>query len=115
MASSPKSTLIKIGRFAYFLPYIIMPLIVMALYQEEFSEAALLSFFLPFAIESSVIILYPLSWVTSVVCFILCAVESKRTGKGKVANIIFAIITGVLLIFYVALILLFLFNLSFAS
>ena len=107
------STAVKIGRFAYLLPYIIMPLVVMIAYQEGLSGAFIYSYFLPFGIESPAIILYPLSWIVSLVCFILCAIASKKTKKGKGANIICAVITGIWIIIHIILIVDFISNLTF--
>ena len=104
------SKVVKIGRFAYLLPYIIMPVIVMIAYQEGLSEAFIFSYFLPFGIESPAIILYPVSWIASLVCFILCAIASRKTKNGKGTNIICTVITGIWIVIHIALIVVFLSN-----
>ena len=108
------SKVVKIGRFAYLLPYIIMPFIVMIAYQEGLSEAFIYSYFLPFGIESPAIILYPVSWIASLVCFILCAIASRKVNKGKGTNIICAVITGIWIVIHIALIVVFLSNFTIA-
>ncbi len=87
----------KLGRFAFLLPYIVLPLFVMLFWHEELTEAVMIPYFLPFAIESPVIILYPVCWIVSIVSFILCAKECKRNNdqKGRKVNrliLLFAVI-----------------------
>ena len=95
------SKVVKIGRFAYLLPYIIMPFIVMIAYKESIIEGFIFSYFMPFGIESPAIILYPISWISSLVCFILCAIASKKVQKGKGSNIICAVITGIWIVIHI--------------
>lgn len=104
------SKVVKIGRFAYLLPYIIMPVIVMTAYKESILEGFVYSYFMPFGIESPAIILYPASWIASLVCFILCAIASRKTKNGKGTNIICAVITGIWIVIHIALIVVFLSN-----
>ena len=96
-----KSKIFEIGRFAYLLPYIIMPFIVMTAYKETILSGFVYSYFMPFGIESPAIILYPVSWIASLVCFILCAIVSRKTNKGKGANIICAAVTGIWIVIHI--------------
>ena len=60
-----RNVLMKVGRFAYLLPYLILPFVCMIAFHEDLPEAFLLTFFLPFGIESFAIILFPVSWLVS--------------------------------------------------
>ena len=87
----------KAGRLAFLLPYLIIPIFAMLFEREDLQNAVLISYFLPFAIESPIIILFPLSWIVSAICFILCAKECKQNDdkKGRKVNrliLLFAII-----------------------
>ena len=84
----------KIGRLAFLLPYIVMPFIVMLIYHEEYKTGMLFAYFMPMGIESPVIILYPVCWIISVVCFILCAKEAQKNSdkKGRTVNRILLIL-----------------------
>ena len=87
----------KAGRLAFLLPYLIIPIFAMLFEREDLQNAVLISYYLPFGIESPIIILFPLSWIVSAICFILCAKENKRNNdkKGKLANrliLLFAVI-----------------------
>lgn len=98
------SKVVKIGRFAYLLPYIIMPFIVMTAYKESILEGFIYSYFMPFGVESPAIILFPISWIASLVCFILCAIASRKTKTGKGTNIICAVITGIWTVIHIVMI-----------
>ena len=78
----------KAGRLAFLLPYLIIPIFAMLFEREDLQNAVLISYYLPFGIESPIIILFPLSWIVSAICFILCAKENKRNNdkKGKTVN-----------------------------
>ncbi len=78
----------KAGRLAFLLPYLIIPIFAMLFEREDLQNAVLISYYLPFGIESPIIILFPLSWIVSAICFILCAKENKRNNdkKGKLVN-----------------------------
>ena len=78
----------KPGRVAFLLPYLIIPIFAMLFEREDLQNAVLISYYLPFGIESPIIILFPLSWIVSAICFILCAKENKRNNdkKGKLVN-----------------------------
>lgn len=78
----------KAGRLAFLLPYLIIPIFAMLFEREDLQNAVLISYYLPFGIESPIIILFPLSWIVSAICFILCAKENKRNNdkKGKIVN-----------------------------
>lgn len=95
--------LIRLGRFAYILPYLMMPLILMLGYAEGFSDAVVISFCLPFGIESPFVLLYPIGWIISIVCFILCAVENKRNHDRK-AQIINSLLIGIAILIAVILV-----------
>ncbi len=87
----------KAGRLAFLLPYLIIPIFAMLFEREDLQNAVLISYYLPFGIESPIIILFPLSWIVSAICFILCAKENKRNNdkKGKLVNrliLLFAVI-----------------------
>lgn len=87
----------KAGRLAFLLPYLIIPIFAMLFEGEDLQNAVLISYYLPFGIESPIIILFPLSWIVSAICFILCAKENKRNNdkKGKLVNrliLLFAVI-----------------------
>lgn len=77
----------KPGRFAFLLPYIVLPLFVMLFWHEELTEAVMFPYFLPFAIESPVIILYPVCWIITIVSFILCAKEAKQNNDKKARTV----------------------------
>lgn len=68
---------LKIGQFAFLLPYFIMPLIIMA-DGEPFINAIVFSLFLFFGIEHPVVLIYPICWIISVYCFIRCVKDSKK-------------------------------------
>lgn len=78
----------KLGRFAFLLPYIVMPFLVMQLYHEDLDAGMLFAYFMPMGIESPVIILYPVCWIITIVSFILCAKECKQNDdkKGRKIN-----------------------------
>jgi len=87
----------KIGRFAYLLPYAVMPAVAMICYDEPLADSILLTFAFPYAIESYVILIYPVCWLFSLISFILCfiaAIKSKEK-KSIILNIVFAGITVV--------------------
>ena len=94
----------KLGRFAFIWPYIIVPIVIMTQWDEDFKEAFLYAFFLPFGIESPIIIIYPICWMITIVSLIICHKDSKKTGdkKEKRANII---ITAVIILIVVLIIL----------
>ena len=77
----------KIGRLAFLLPYIIVPFILMLTWHEDFLSSLIFSYCLTMGIEFP-IILYPICWIVSIVCFVLCAKENKRNNdkKGKLVN-----------------------------
>ncbi|MBO4459540.1 MAG: hypothetical protein J5715_00365 [Clostridiales bacterium] len=105
----------KIGRFSYLLPYLVLPFVAMIFYEEELQEALLLSFFLPFAIESPVLVLFPLCWSFTVLSFVMCFIYAHKSGKRKdmVLNIVFLVILFVFATIHIAFIFLFLTNLRF--
>ena len=78
----------KPGRLAYLLPYLVLPVYAMLFEHEDLQNAVLITYFLPFGIESFVILLFPVCWIVSIVCFILCAKANKRNNdkKGKIVN-----------------------------
>ena len=108
-----RNILMKVGRFAYLLPYLILPFVCMIAFNEDLPEAFLLTFFLPFGIESFAIILFPVSWLVSLACFILCGKQSRKnkSRKEKIQNIVCAIITGVWATLHIGIIIIFLLNL----
>ncbi|MBP0974936.1 MAG: hypothetical protein J6P20_02600, partial [Oscillospiraceae bacterium] len=59
----------KAGRLAFLLPYLIIPIFAMLFEREDLQNAVLISYYLPFGIESPIIILFPLSWIVSAICF----------------------------------------------
>ncbi len=107
--------LIKAGRFSYLLPYIIMPVVVMLAYHEDFQEAFIYSFLLFFGIESPLVILYPVSWIITIVCFIRCFIENKRNAdrKAQIINTILILLTILWTIIHVLMIVQFLNNFHF--
>lgn len=109
-----RNVLMKVGRFAYLLPYLILPFVCMIAFHEDLPEAFLLTFFLPFGIESFAILLFPISWLISIACFILCGKQSRKNNsrKEKVQNFVCAIITGVWATIHIGLIIFFIANLS---
>ncbi|MBE6851333.1 MAG: hypothetical protein E7504_06315 [Ruminococcus sp.] len=87
--------LMKVGRFAFILPYILMPIIVMMQYSVPIEEGFAYTFFFFFGIESPFVLLYPICWIISIICFILCAKENKRNQnkKGQMINTAAIILT----------------------
>ena len=80
----------KFGRFSFIIPYIVMPVMITLCFNGSFSDALVYSVFMPFSIESPLIILYPICWILTVVCFVYCFIESRKNGdkKAKTVNII---------------------------
>ena len=104
--------LMKFGRFAWLLPYIILPFVVAIMYQNSIADGFLLTFFMPVGIESPAILFFPFCWLISLVCFILCGISAKKTKKGKIGNIISIIVTALFTVIHVVIVLLFLLNFS---
>ena len=98
----------KFGRFAFILPYIITPIVLMLQYPEENKwDAFLYAFFLPFGIESPVIFLYPVCLTITVISLIICGKNSKKTDdkKEKRANkIITGVIIGIIILVILAVV-----------
>lgn len=92
--------LFEIGRFTFLIPYILMPFLLMLLFREDFQEAAIFSYCLPFGIESPVVILYPLCWLITIVCIIAVFVLCARSGDKK-GILINCIILAVLILFVI--------------
>ena len=93
--------LIKLGRFAVFLPYLILPVSVAAAYRESLEVGLIYTFFMPLGIESPVILMYPVCFVISLICFVLCAWDAKRENdpKGRKQNwILLALVIAILLL-----------------
>lgn len=99
-------SLIKAGRFTFLLPYLIVPFVLGLTYSANLNEALTYTFFLPFGIESPVIIVFPVCWIISAVCFFLCFRENRSSGDAKAqkCNIILLIVTAVLAAVHVLLI-----------
>ncbi len=94
----------KFGRFAFILPYIIAPIVITMQYNEDIKEAFLYAFFLPFGIESPIIILYPVCWIITIASIITCHKSSKETGDKKEKRVN-KIITGIIILIAVLIIL----------
>ncbi len=104
-----KDNFFKAGRFAFLLPYIIMPIIIMSVYGDGFDVGFVFAYFIPMGIESPAIIIYPICWILSIVSFIICAVNSKKydNSKDKKTNIIIAVMAGIWTIVHIILIIIF--------
>ena len=81
-----KKTLLKLGRFAFLLPYLIMPLLFLMEGTDigsGFAAALLCTFVLFAALESPIVLIYPICWIISVFCFIrygkLLKAEQEQT------------------------------------
>lgn len=102
----------KPGRLAFLLPYLIMPVYAMLIEHEDLQNAVLISYFLPFGIESPIIVLFPVCWIISLICFIACAKENKRNNdkKGKTVNRLLLLFTVIWTGVHIAAIIVFLRN-----
>ncbi len=102
-----KKSLIKWGRFAFLIPYIVVPVFIMVKWQENFATALLLTFGLPMGIESPIVILFPAGWLITIICFILWKritdgmdnhEEKGREKKNNIIAIVVVVIVSLLLI-----------------
>lgn len=73
----------KVGRFFYLLPYIVMPILISLIWHEELRDSFIIAYCLPLAIESWVVILYPICWILTIISFVLCFIECKRNKDKK--------------------------------
>ena len=96
-------SLIKAGRFAFLLPYLIIPFVLGLTYSENLSEALTYTVFMPLGIESPVIILFPVCWIISAVCFVLCFSENRKNGDAQAQkrNLALLIFTAVLAVIHI--------------
>ena len=68
-----RKKLLKAGRFAFLLPYIIMFSLFLAEGSDigsGFAAALLCAFVFFFALESPIVLIYPVCWIISIFCFI---------------------------------------------
>ena len=60
--------IIKFGRFAFILPYIIAPILCVVFENEDQGDALFISFLLPFFIDGPVMLLYPICFGITIFC-----------------------------------------------
>ena len=97
--------LLKIGRFAFIIPYLVMPFCVMAAYHVDLEEAMRFAYLMPFGLETWCAVLYPIGWLITIVCLILCHRTAKKDGDTaalKVNTVITVIAVWVAVVFLVA-------------
>ena len=85
----------KYGRFSFLIPYIIVPIFIVLRWKESATEALLISFFMPLAVESWIVLLYLICWIITIVSFVLCFRESRKNRdreKRKINWILLGII-----------------------
>ena len=88
--------LIKIGRFAFLLPYLIMP-IYCVLFENEYLETAILvSMLIPLLLDSPIVLVYPGCILISIICGIISSKKEPKTKKTFI-GIIIAIIMMIVL------------------
>ena len=88
--------LIKIGRFAFLLPYFIMP-IYCVLFENEYLETAILvSVLIPLLLDSPIVLVYPVCILISIICGIISCKKDPKTKKTFI-GIIIAIILMIVL------------------
>ena len=109
-----RNVLMKIGRFAYLLPYPVLLVACLVFEHEDLATTLLLLFFVPYAIESYLVFLIPVCWIISIACFILCVIQAKKnkSRKEKVQNTVCGIISGIWAVIRIAMVFLFFLNIT---
>ena len=82
--------MVKWGRFAFLLPYIVLPPFISSLYNISLLQAALINYLLPLTIEPYILILYPICWIISIACYI----EHENMLRSSKLNIIYEYMCG---------------------
>ena len=105
-------TLVKCGRFAYLLPYVVLPFFCMFFFNVDFGSAWILSYAIPFAVESPILLLFPVCWIISVICFVRTFRENKGTqdSKAQKRNVFYLLLTVLWTLIHIVLMFLFITN-----
>ena len=69
---------VKYGRFAFVIPYIIVPFFLMFGFGYDFASATVLALFMPFGIGFTLFAIYPVCWLISIAC---CVVDAKMRSE----------------------------------
>lgn len=109
-----RDKLMKIGRFAYLLPYPVLLVVCLVFEHEDLALTLLLIFLAPWAIESFLVFLIPVCWIISVACFILCGIHARKnkSRQEKAQNTVCGIISGIWAVIRIAMVVWFFLNIT---